>query len=128
MKLLISILCLLMTPAAACFAQNGIDNLVENISTVGNSTFTSAVERDSKTHRIIKVVKKLSLEGTTSHKLRKAFEAEKHSGTFTEKCESNVRTLMLTTQDAKATRIYMLRMEDDDPYPKSETTIIVKLK
>lgn len=119
---------MLVAIVATSVAQNHIDELVENFSSVGKSTFTSAVERDTDTRRIKKVVKKLTLEGNKSHELRRAFEAEKHSGSFTEKLEDGVHTIILTTQNDKTNRIYMLRIENEKTYPRSETTIIVRLK
>lgn len=119
---------ILVAAIATTAAQNRIDNLVDNFSSQGNSTFTSAVERDSKTNRIKKVVKRLVTEGRISNELRQAFEAEKNAGTFSEKYENNVRILMLTTQDSRSNRIYMLRLENERFYPKSETAIIIKLK
>lgn len=128
MKRLISILCLFAAAIATCIGQNRIDELVENFSAAGNSTFTSAVERDSKTRRIVKVVKKLTIEGNPAGELRRAFEAERGTGVFTEKAEDNRRIIMLTTQDDTTVRIYMLRITDEDSYPTSETTIIVRYK
>lgn len=128
MKRLISLMILIVAAIATIAAQNRIDSLVDNFSSQGNSTFTSAVERDSKTNRIKKVVKRLVTEGKTSNELRQAFEAEKHIGTFSEKFENNVRVFMLTTQDSRTNRIYMLRLENERFYPKSETTIIIKFK
>ena len=90
---------MLVAVAVTSAAQNSIDRLVENFSSVGNSTFTSAVERDSKTHRIKKVVKKLTLEGKPSRELRKAFEDEAHTGALTERNENGETVLLLTTQD-----------------------------
>lgn len=43
---------LIVVAIATTAAQNRIDSLVDNFSSQGNSTFTSAVERDSKTNRI----------------------------------------------------------------------------
>lgn len=128
MKRLTSLIILVVTAIVTVGAQNRIDRLVDNFSSQGNSTFTSALERDSKTKQIIKVVKQLTISGVTSSELRKAFEAEKHAGKFSEKVENDVRTLILTTQDSKSNRIYMLRIENENHYPKSETTIIIKLK
>ncbi|MBP3537019.1 MAG: DUF5024 domain-containing protein [Muribaculaceae bacterium] len=128
MKRLILSLCMLVAVAVTSAAQNSIDRLVENFSSVGNSTFTSAVERDSKTHRIKKVVKKLTLEGKPSRELRKAFEDEAHTGAFTERNDNGETVLMLTTQDEKTNRVYMLCISDEKFYPKTETTIIIKVK
>lgn len=128
MKKLILLICLLVASATTALAQNRIDRMVENFSSLGNSTFTSAVERDSKTHRIKKVVKKLSMEGTSTFQLRSAFKAEKNNGKYSESADNYVRTMILTTSDSKTDRIYMLRIEGDDHNANSETTIIIKYK
>ena len=49
----------LLLLSATVQAQNSIDELVENFSTVGSSSYTSAIERDPQTHQVMKVVKTL---------------------------------------------------------------------
>ena len=61
-----------MTALAPCHAQNRIDKLVENFSTLGSAKFTSVVDRDPKTGQVQKVVKELRLvkkdiKNTRSH-------------------------------------------------------------
>lgn len=85
MKRLISLIFMLIAMAIAVNAQNSIDRAIDNFSTVGNSTFTSAVERDSNTRKIKKVVKRLTMEGEGCKKLRETFEAEKKSGDYSSK-------------------------------------------
>ena len=128
MKRLISLIFMLIAMAIAVNAQNSIDRAIDNFSTVGNSTFTSAEERDSNTRKIKKVVKRLTMEGEGCKKLRETFEAEKKSGDYSSKQEDGITTLMLTTRDSKANRIYMLRIKDADRYPKAELTVIESMK
>ncbi len=51
------IISLLLCNSAAMTAQNKIDALVETCSAVGNTSFTSVVERDPATRKVKKVVK-----------------------------------------------------------------------
>ena len=51
--------CILLYLAGMAFpamAQNSIDRMVKQHSTTGKSTFTSAVERDPATRKVVKVV------------------------------------------------------------------------
>ena len=85
-------------------AQNSIDRLVEKHSTTGESVFTSAIEREPASQKVIKVVKTLKSNNM-------------NADPFT--------TLVLTTESKDNVRIYMLKYD-----PKSkigiEVTIIVK--
>ena len=50
------ILWLISLTAVVCVsAQNRIDRFVDNESTIGQSKFTSVVERDPKTHEVVRV-------------------------------------------------------------------------
>ena len=55
-KVLLCMLGMLFTTLAIS-AQNSIDKAVDEYSSIGKSTFTSAVERDPKTRKVLKVVK-----------------------------------------------------------------------
>ena len=44
---------LLTSLITAAVAQNSIDGLIDNYSSVGMSKFTSAVERDPRTHKVL---------------------------------------------------------------------------
>lgn len=110
-------------------AQNEIDRLVDKFSTVGWSTFTSAVERDPKTHRIIKTVKTLETNGQNIGALKKAFENEAHTGNFSKKREDDVTKMVLTVQAEKTNRVYMLNYSSNGHViHDGKTTIIVKVK
>ena len=110
-------------------AQNEIDRLVDKFSTVGWSTFTSAVERDPKTHRIIKTVKTLETNGQNIGALKKAFENEAHTGNFSKKREDDVTKMVLTVQTEKTNRVYMLNYSSNGyVFHGGKTTIIVKVK
>ena len=58
---LILILFFTLGTLLAAMAQNSIDRQVERYSAIGQSRFTSAVERDPRTRRVQKVVKVLEL-------------------------------------------------------------------
>lgn len=114
---------------ACAWAQNSIDALVEQYSTVGSSTFTSAVERDPKTRKVMKVVKVLEMSGVNYKKFISAFKKEASKGDFREKREEDSTTMILTTQNAKAHRIYMLKHDNiNNAYSEMKITIIIKYK
>lgn len=123
-------LCLFLLMGIAAQAQNSIDELVDNISTLGSSKFTSVVERDPKTKRINKVVKVLQVPGIQVGKLRKAFLKEKDSGNFSHTKDNREETMTLTVESSERVRIYMLRMETYGQYTYSsgKVTVIVKNK
>lgn len=115
--------------SVSTYAQNEIDRLVDKFSTVGWSTFTSAVERDPKTHRIIKTVKTLETNGQNIGQLKKAFENEAHTGNFSKKREDDVTKMVLTVQTEKTNRVYMLNYSSNGyVFHGGKTTIIVKVK
>ena len=110
-------------------AQNEIDRLVDQFSTVGWSTFTSAVERDPKTHKIVKTVKTLETNGQNIGALKKAFEHESSTGNFSKKKEGNVTKMALTVQTDKTNRVYMLNFSSNGySYHNGKATIIVKVR
>jgi len=123
-------LCLFLLMGIAAQAQNSIDELVDNISTLGSSKFTSVVERDPKTRRINKVVKVLQVPGIQVGKLRKVFLKEKDSGNFSHTKDNREETMTLTVESSERVRIYMLRMETHGQYTYSsgKVTVIVKNK
>ena len=82
---LILILFFTLGTLLAAMAQNSIDRQVERYSAIGQSRFTSAVERDPRTRRVQKVVKVLELYDKGVKALIDAFKAESSNGDFTEK-------------------------------------------
>lgn len=109
-------------------AQNRIDKMVENYSTVGSSTFTSVVERDPSTRQVQKVVKVLQVPGHQTDQFRTAFLKERKSGTFVQQQQDNEQTMTLTCETSKQVRIYMLRLEGRLHYRSGKVTILVKMK
>ena len=128
-KILIS-LCLSLFIGISAQAQNSIDELVENISTLGSSKFTSVVDRDPKTRQVNKVVKVLEVPGVQASKLRKAFLNEKDSGSFSHSRDGHEETMTLTTESPDKVRIYMLRAEilGSHVYGSAKVTVIAKYR
>ena len=92
------------------YAQNSIDKMVESYSTIGKSTFTSAVDRDKATRKVNKVVNVLEISTGDVNKFIEAFEAEKSKCTSYKKTEdADNRTVILTMEDIKSNRIYILQ-------------------
>ncbi len=118
--------CLLMS--ASAMAQNRIDQLVENFSTLGSAKFTSVIDRDPKTRRVQKVVKVLEMRGTQAGKFREAFKEESHTGNYSEQQEGDKKTFVLLCENPKEHRIYMLRQEGRTVPHFAKITIIIKKK
>ena len=123
-------LCLSLFIGTAAQAQNSIDELVENISTLGSSKFTSVVDRDPKTRQVNKVVKVLEVPGVQASKLRNAFLKEKDSGSFNHSRDGHEETMTLTTESRDKVRIYMLRTElhGQHTYGSAKVTVIAKYR
>ncbi|NPD92011.1 DUF5024 domain-containing protein [Xylanibacter muris] len=89
------------------YGQNKLDEMVEQYSITGPSTFTSAVERDPKTRKVIKVVKKLSISDRDIPKFRNAFKTVT-TGNLTETVSEDKTVMLLTEENKRNNRIYML--------------------
>ena len=128
-KILISF-CVSLFIGVSAQAQNSIDELVENISTLGSSKFTSVVDRDPKTRQVNKVVKVLEVPGVQATKLRKAFLKEKDSGSFSHSRDGHEETMTLTTASPDKVRIYMLRAQilGSHVYGSAKVTVIAKYR
>ncbi len=108
-------------------AQNSIDEVVDNFSTVGSSTYTSAIERDPQTRRVIKVVKTLETRGKVVSDLIDAFNKERETGSFSRKEENDEVTMILATENKSGNRVYMFQCRDKG-YPWGKATIIIRPK
>lgn len=106
-------------------AQNSIDRLVEKHSTTGKSVFTSAIEREPASQKVIKVVKILKSKNMKADPFIEAFEKEARHAIFKLTHSKDKTTLVFTTESKGNVRVYMLKYD-----PKSkigiEVTIIVK--
>ncbi len=120
------LLCMMLSVAAT--AQNKIDKQVEKVSAVGSATFTSVVERDPDTRQVLKVVKVLKISGSSASSLKRAFEDERESGSFSEQRDSNGQTMTLTCEKSAQVRIYQLRLTGSLANPHAECTVIIKNK
>ena len=119
-------LCLLCFTTVLC-AQNSIDEVVDNFSTVGSSTYTSAIERDPQTRQVVKVVKTLETRGKVVNDLIDAFNKERETGSFSRKEENDEVTMILATENKGGNRVYMLQYRDRG-YSWGKTTIIIRPK
>lgn len=105
-------------------AQNAVDRMVENFSTIGEARFTSAIERNPQTREVVKVVKTLRLESPGDRKLRNGFlqEAKNHDSNTT--LANGRNTVIFSEETRQSDRVYMLKYNDD----YAEATIIVNFK
>ena len=111
---------ILVTSMVNVAAQNRIDEMIENYSSRGTSRFTSAVERDPKTRKVLKVVNVLELNQMGINEFINVFRGESKKGNFTEKRTESSLTLMLTVRDERQNRIYMMHCTDPyTPYRKN---------
>lgn len=124
----IYMLALMLMPLFAA-AQNSIDHMVDELSTIGGAEFTSVVQRNPKTRAIEKVVKKLEIGGVNSKKFINAFknEAKRNKTTTTTHSDGEVTTI-ITTSNQKTNRIYMIKYDEEGYYPEVDVTIIIKVK
>ena len=125
---LIAFLLCCVAAVLPCHAQNSIDELVENFSTLGSAKFTSVVDRDPKTRRVLKVVKELQLHGVQAGKFKQAFEEESQNGSTTRQQDGDVLTMTVTQESPRQLRIYMLRLVGRHTYNSAKVIIIVKMK
>jgi DUF917 family protein len=113
----------------AISAQNSIDKAVDEYSSIGKSTFTSAVERDPKTRKVLKVVKILQPTDMSINKLRKAFLQEQENGQFSIMVNDEEETMTLTVENEKENRVYMMKyVNHRSSFTNGKVTIIIRYK
>ncbi len=130
---LLIIFALLAAMVASAFGQNSIDRLVENHSSVGQSKFTSAVERDPKTRKIQRVVKVLEMGNADVSRFIAAFRREAATGDLTERRTDTGLTMVLTVPGKAQNRVYMMKCDGPSGLSRKATrynftkvTVIVK--
>jgi len=127
-KVLLCMLGMLFTTLAIS-AQNSIDKAVDEYSSIGKSTFTSAVERDPKTRKVLKVVKILQPTDMSINKLRKAFLQEQENGQFSIMVNGEEETMTLTVENEKENRVYMMKyVNHRSSFTNGKVTIIIRYK
>ena len=128
LKTLICTLALLIAPLALS-AQNAIDKAVDEYSSIGKSSFTSAVERDPNTRKVLKVVKVLQPTDITINRLRRAFLNEQKNGQFSLVTNEEEETITLTVESSKENRVYMMQyIRRGASFTNGKVTIIIKYK
>lgn len=121
-----------LTAAVSATAQNRIDRFVDNESTIGRSKFTSVVERDPKTHEVVRVVKVRELtRGIDINACQGTFEAESKTGRFSHNIDANDQhTLLLAVEGDRQDRIYMLQYTGKQPLQGKDgkVTVVIRMK
>ena len=124
------IICL--TAEASLWAQNRIDRVVDNESTIGRSKFTSVVERAPKTRAVVRVIKVRELtRGIDINACQEYFEAESKTGRFSHNIDADDRhTLLLAVEGESRDRIYMLQYTGKRPMQgrDGKVTVVMKVK
>ena len=105
-------------------AQNAVDRMVENFSTIGEARFTSAIERNPQTREVVKVVKTLRVGSPNDRTLRKGFLNESKLHDSTTSVSNGHKSVIFSEETNDAARVYMLKYDDD----YAEVTIIVNRK
>lgn len=127
MKKLLLLIAIALSAVISASAQNSIDNLVESCKSVGNSKFTSAVERDPATRQVVKVVKVFEAESMSASKFISAFNAETANATTNSQTSDNDDIChTLTFESDNQIRIYSLRYDKGPSHMGLRTTIIIK--
>lgn len=127
MKKIFYILLLFSGIALPARTQNSIDRMVKQHTSTGQSTFTSAVERDPSTRKVIKVVNMLKSKNMDATPFKQAFEKEAQTADSQLTVSKDRTTLILTTESQEDSRIYMLKYDPDD-IMAVEVTIIINFK
>jgi hypothetical protein len=96
------------TSQATATSPNRIDKLVENLSTGGNTTFTSIVTRNKKTRAVEKVIKHAEITGNARQFIA-AFVEECKKNDYLEKSEGSTKTINITIDGKKEKRTYILQ-------------------
>lgn len=109
-------------------AQNKIDKIMETFSTLGSSTFTTAVERDPQTRKVVKVVKTLEMRGPHGNQLKDAFREEKNQSSYSEKTHDDQTTIIFNTENQNQLRLYMLQTTGKYMIIYAKATVIIKIK
>ena len=121
-----------MVIAVGASAQNRIDRFVDNESTIGQSKFTSVVERDPQTREVVRVVKVRELSrGIDINACLEKFEAEQKAGRYTHEVENGERhTIVLAVEGERQNRIYMLQYTGNRPMQATDgkVTIVIRMK
>lgn len=126
-KRCISLIITLMT-AVCLWGQNSIDRLVEDYSTSGNSTFTSVVQRDPKTKRVIKMVKNLKTGMPNAGKLIHVFQQEIKTRSYLSERKQGWRSYTFDEENERSTRLYTIRYDDGRVPQWAEISIIIAIK
>jgi hypothetical protein len=109
-------------------AQNKIDKIMETFSTLGSSTFTTAVERNPQTRKVVKVVKTLEMRGPHGNQLKDAFREEKDQSSYSEKTHDDQTTIIFDTENQNQLRLYMLQTTGKYVATYAKATVIIKIK
>ena len=113
-------------------AQNRIDRFVDNESTIGQSKFTSVVERDPQTRAVVRVVKVRELtRGIDINTCLNKFEEEQQTGRYSHKIEADEHhTVLLAVDNERQSRVYMLQYTGKQPMQATDgkVTIVIRMK
>lgn len=120
---------LLVLASMVATAQNSIDRMVERYSTVGGSSFVTAVKRNPKTRKVEKVVKRLTTHSPQNGRFVSAFKEEAaHQKDVVTSTADGYTTMIISVEGAKQNRIYTLRYKGGGYAGEVTITIIINMK
>lgn len=126
------VLSILFIFCANADAQNSIDKLMGEYSTMGNSKYSSIVERDAQSNAISSVYNELKLSNNVSRCLEKfinAFDNEaKQSTSHETSINGNRKSCLLREEKQDQSRVYMLEYNTDKFNFSSDITISLIIK
>lgn len=115
--------------AMSLWGQNSIDRMVEDFSTTGSSSFTSAVQRNPKTRAVENVVKKLETNRRSNvEEIISTFKQEIKKHSYTTEKKGGIVSIVFTVESVKDNRLYMLRYADGRAPNWAEVNIIISMK
>lgn len=115
--------------AMSLWGQNSIDRMVEEFSTVGSSSFTSAVQRNPKTRAVENVVKRLETDRRSNvEEIISTFKQEIKKHSYTTEKKGGIVSIVFTVESVKDNRLYMLRYADGRAPNWAEVNIIISMK
>lgn len=118
---------ILLLSTVATIAQNSIDELFDKYKSVGDTKFTSVIERDPDTHEVVKVVKMIESDMISAKTFIKTFEKEEAQATSANKTtQNNITSHVLVFETEKQIRIYSLRYNSTNKYSSINASIILK--
>ena len=120
----IILLVLLLMSTLSARAQNSIDRLMDNFSTVGNAKYSSVVQRNPNTRAVVRTIRTLTLHGQSIKPIKKAFEDEADTGDTYTTVNDGQTTMVLIVQKNRKQYMYTLKYRSNMALSGGKVSII----